>query len=217
MADEIPDQGYLRDYLINQPIYARLPEHRPRTVDRDAARRAIKQLLDALDVDEGEHTAETPERVVAAYEDMLWGYDETPEDHLLTTFPGPGDPGLVIQGGIDVQSICAHHMLPFGGHATVAYRPGPAQRIVGLSKLTRLVYGYAARLQVQERIGQQVVDGIMTVLSPVGAMTMISASHDCIRLRGCRSPASITTTTSTRGDLSAEDVALIHRLHASHL
>jgi GTP cyclohydrolase I len=182
-------------------------------VDREGATRAIKALLNALNIDEGEHTAATPERVARAYEDMLWGYREIPEDHLLTTFPAPPDPGLIIQGGIDVQSICAHHLLPFGGHATVAYRPAPAQRIVGLSKLTRLVYGYSARLQVQERIGQQVVDGIVNVLNPLGCIAIITATHDCMRLRGCRSPASLTTTTAVRGILSEQDVSLIHHLH----
>jgi GTP cyclohydrolase I len=182
-------------------------------MDVDAAAHAVKQLLEALGVDEGEHTADTPNRVARAWVDMLFGYTQNPDDHLETTFPAPPDPGLVVQAGIDVQSICAHHLLPFGGHATVAYRPLPGQRIVGLSKLTRLVYAYSARCQVQERIGQQVVDAIMSRLGPESAVCMISASHDCIRLRGCRSPASVTTTIATRGELRADDVAVVRQLH----
>lgn len=174
---------------------------------------AIKQLLDALGVDEGEHTADTPDRVARAWGDMLWGYRSDPADHLNTTFPAPHDPGLIVQAGIDVQSICAHHLLPFGGSATVAYRPFPEQRVVGLSKLTRVVYGYSARAQIQERIGQQVATAIEQKLKPQGVMVVISASHDCIRLRGARSPASLTTTVAQRGNLTAADTALIHQLH----
>lgn len=174
---------------------------------------AVRDLLAALGVNEGEHTADTPNRVARAWEDMLWGYHSDPADHLNTTFPAPSDPGLIVQAGIDVQSICAHHLLPFGGFATVAYRPFPGQRVVGLSKLTRVVYGYSARAQIQERIGQQVVDAISDRLEPAGVMAIISASHDCIRLRGARSPNSLTTTVAQRGDLDSNDVAFIHQLH----
>lgn len=183
------------------------------SMEPDDAELAIKMLLQALGVDEGEHTANTPARVAHAWKEQLWGYRETPEDHLQVTFPAPVDPGLVIQTGIDVQSTCAHHLLPILGHATVAYRPTQGQRIVGLSKLTRLVYGYSARLQWQERIGQQVVDGIMRVLQPSGAMAMITAEHGCMKLRGVRSPGSDTTTVATRGHLEPHELALIHSLH----
>ena len=179
----------------------------------DAAEQAIRMLLDALGVDEGEHTADTPARVARAWGDMLWGYRSDPADHLDTTFPAPDDPGLIVQAGIDVQSICAHHLLPFGGSATVAYRPFPEQRVVGLSKLTRVVYGYSARAQIQERIGQQVASALDNKLQPQGVLVIISASHDCIRLRGARSPASMTTTVAQRGELSSSDIALIHSLH----
>lgn len=175
---------------------------------------AIRELLDALGVDEGEHTSGTPERVARAWDDMLWGYNGDPAEHLATTFPAPHDPGLIVQAGIDVQSICAHHLLPFGGWATVAYRPFHGQPVVGLSKLTRLVYGYSARAQIQERIGQQVASAIDEKLAPEGVMVIISASHDCIRLRGARSPASMTTTVSQRGFLTDADTALIQQMHS---
>lgn len=177
------------------------------------AAQAVHDLLLALGVDEGEHTADTPERVARAWEDMLWGYRSDPADHLDVTFPAPQDPGLIIQAGIDVQSICAHHLLPFGGTATVAYRPYPGQRVVGLSKLTRVVYGYSARAQIQERIGQQVAAAIYGKLNPQGVFVIISASHDCIRLRGARSPSSLTTTVAQRGQLMASELALIQDLH----
>lgn len=181
-------------------------------MEPDDAAHAIKLLLDALEVDEGEHTADTPRRVAQSFKDQLWGYRETPEEYLQTTFPAPDDPGLIVQAGIDVQSTCAHHLLPILGHATVAYRPSRGQRIVGLSKLTRVVYAYSARLQVQERIGQQVVDCIMSVLRPLGAVTVVTAEHSCMKLRGVRSPAT-TTTVATRGELFPHEITLIQQLH----
>lgn len=184
--------------------------------DQDSAEAAVKMLLDALGVDEGEHTANTPSRVAKSLGEQLWGYREAPEDHLQTTFPSPEDPGLIVQAGIDLQSTCAHHLLPILGHATVAYRPS-TPRIVGLSKLSRVVYGFSARLQVQERIGQQVVDAIQTVLVPTGSMCIITAEHSCMRLRGVRSPSSVTTTIAIRGTLSDGDVTFIQQLHLAHV
>jgi GTP cyclohydrolase IA len=178
-----------------------------------AVEKAVQQLLDALGVDEGEHTAETPQRVAKAWRDMLCGYGEAPEDHLDTDFPAPDDPGLVVMHGISFASICAHHLLPFSGRATVAYRPNPGQRIVGLSKLARLVHGYAARLQVQERIADQVTAGIMRKLNPSGAMCLITARHDCMRLRGLREPDAHTTTEARKGLWLDHEIALVHRLH----
>jgi GTP cyclohydrolase I len=182
-------------------------------VETDDVKSAVKLLLDALGVDEGEHTADTPARVAKSLKDQLWGYQENPEDYLQTTFPAPRDPGLIVQAGIDVQSTCAHHLLPILGRATVAYRPHTGQRIVGLSKLTRLVYAYAARLQVQERIGQQVVDSLMHMLSPSGATCLITAEHSCMKLRGVKSPATMTTTVATRGHLQPYEISLIQQLH----
>ncbi|WP_264079148.1 GTP cyclohydrolase I [Mycobacterium szulgai] len=100
-----------------------------------AVEQAVRNLIDALGVDEGEHTAQTPARVARAWREMLWGYNEVPEDHLDTDFPAPDDPGLIVMHGISFASTCAHHLLPFSGTATIAYRPHPGQRIVGLSKL----------------------------------------------------------------------------------
>jgi GTP cyclohydrolase IA len=181
----------------------------------DDAEHAIKLLLDALGVDEGEHTADTPARVARSFKDQLWGYSENPDDYLQTTFPGPERPGLVVQAGIDIQSTCAHHLLPILGHATVAYHPRAA-RVVGLSKLTRVAYAYSARLQVQECLGQQIVDCITRVLAPRGSACLITAAHDCMRLRGVRSPASMTTTVATRGELTSNENDIIRQLHIGH-
>lgn len=186
-------------------------------MDIPAAELAVKALLEAIGVEQDEHLADTPIRSAKAWADQLWGYRENPARHLDKTFPGPADPGVVIQAGIDIQSVCAHHMLPFGGHATVAYRPRPGQPIVGLSKLTRVAYGYAARLQVQERIGYEIVDAIMDRLQPLGALAILTCNHSCIRLRGVRSPNSDTTTVAYQGEMPSTDVALAHQLHARGL
>lgn len=186
-----------------------------RQFDLVDAELAVKELLSALGVDEGDHTANTPARVARAWRDMLWGYLEEPAEHLSTTFSAPENPGLVVVEGVSLSSVCAHHMLPFNGWATVAYRPSPGQRIVGLSKLARVVHGYAARLQVQERIGTQVVDAIMGQLRPAGAMCLITATHDCMKLRGVREQAAATTTQAREGMLLEHEVALIHQRHHS--
>lgn len=185
-------------------------------MEPDEAANAIKLLLDALGVDEGEHTADTPQRVAKAFKEQLWGYAADPHDYLQTTFPAFHDPGLVVQAGIDLQSTCAHHLLPILGHATVAYRPSFGQRIVGLSKLTRVVYAYAARLQVQERIGAEVVSCINTALEPQSAVCVITAEHACMKLRGVRSPRTLTTTVARCGNVSEADMGFIQQLHLAH-
>lgn len=144
---------------------------------------------------------------------MSWGYNEVPERHLETDFPAPEDPGLVVMHGISFSSTCAHHLLPFSGTASVAYRPHPGQRIVGLSKLARLVHGYAARLQVQERIGHQVAAGIMGKPNPSRALCIITSRHDCMRLRGVREPDAETSTEVRKGMWLEHEISLIHRLH----
>ena len=182
-------------------------------VDRAAAEAGVQALLDAFGVDEGDHTARTPARVVKAWEHLLRGYREDPRDHLRVTFSAPADPGLVVVSGVRVRSLCAHHLLPFCGRATVAYRPAPGQSVVGLSKLSRVVDGYARRLQVQEQLGAQVVDALQTVLNPVGAAVIVSAVHECMRLRGVEESGSETTTVSLAGALDSEDLAAVRAAH----
>lgn len=176
---------------------------------------ALASVIDAMDVDIDDHLADTPMRAAKMWYELLSGYREDPAVHLEKTFEAPTDPGLVIQAGITVQSVCAHHMLPFIGRATVAYRPSPGQRIVGLSKLSRVVQGYAARFQVQERICAQVVDALVDKLNPSGAMCLITAAHDCMRLRGVRDATSTTTTQARARLLLPEEISLIQQQHAA--
>lgn len=185
-------------------------------VDVDGAALAVKDLLQAFGVPEDDHTDRTHERSAKAWAEILAGYREDPADHLDTTFSAPRDPGLVIVSGVKLQSMCAHHLLPFAGVATVAYRPSPGQRVVGLSKLARVVVGYARRLQVQEQIGHQTVDAITSRLQPSGAAVIISASHDCMRLRGVREDSAVTTTYATAGLLLEHEHAIIRETHGAH-
>jgi len=168
-------------------------------VDLEKTAAAVRDLLTALNVDEGEHSADTPDRVARAWATALAGYDVDPARHLARTFPSPPDPGLVIVSGIRVRSTCAHHLLPITGMATVAYRPAPGARIVGLSKLARVLADFAARLQVQERLGYQVAYTVQTRLNPIGAACVITAAHGCMTMRGVQQSDTRTTTHALTG------------------
>lgn len=186
-------------------------------MDVDDAATAVKNLLGAMGVPEDDHTRNTPMRSAQAWSEILSGYLEDPADHLDVTFSAPRDPGLVIVAGIRLQSMCAHHLLPFSGVATVAYRPSPGQRIVGLSKLSRVISGYSRRLQVQEQIGHQTVSALMDRLQPSGAEAIITAAHDCMRLRGVREDGALTTTYAAAGLLLDHERAAIREAHSHHV
>ncbi|MEU4742694.1 GTP cyclohydrolase I FolE [Actinosynnema sp. NPDC023658] len=163
-------------------------------VDVEAARRAVTDLLVALGRDPGsEHLADTPARVAHAYAELL-----TPREFDLTTFPNDeGYDELVLVRGIPVQSLCEHHLLPFHGVAHVGYLPG--ERILGLSKLARVVELFARDLQVQERLTKQVADWLREHLAPQGVGVVIEAEHMCMSLRGVRAPGSRTVTSTLHG------------------
>jgi len=169
-------------------------------VDIEGAQSAIRQLLAAVGAPSDDHTRGTPQRSAKAWAHRLAGYDVNPASFLDTTFPVDGDAGLVIVSGIEVHSTCAHHLLPITGSATVAYRPRAGGRVVGLSKLSRLVNGYARRLQVQEQLGAQVVTALNDVLGPIGAACIISAEHGCMTIRGVQQRGTLTTTHSFSGE-----------------
>ena len=186
-------------------------------VDIDDAALAVKNLLGAFGVPEDDHTRNTPSRSAKAWGEILSGYLEDPADHLNVTFSAPRDPGLVIVAGVRLQSMCAHHLLPFSGTATVAYRPSPGQRIVGLSKLARVVTGYSRRLQVQEQSGYQTVAAIEDRLQPSGIAVIITAAHDCMRLRGVREDGALTTTYAAAGLLLDHERSAIREAHSHHV
>jgi GTP cyclohydrolase I len=165
-------------------------------VDLAGAERAAAAFLTALGVatDAGA-TAETPRRMARAYTEML-----SPRSFDLTTFANDEDyDELVLARGIPVHSVCEHHMLPFLGTAHVGYLPG--QRILGLSKLARVVELFAHRPQVQERLTKQVADWLQTHLQPRGVGVVIEAEHMCMTLRGVRAGGTSTITSALLGTL----------------
>jgi GTP cyclohydrolase I len=165
-------------------------------VDLVRAERAAAAFLDALGVPVGGGaTVATPRRMAQAYAELL-----TPRPFALTTFPNDENyDELVLASGIPVQSVCEHHMLPFVGTAHVGYLPG--DRILGLSKLARVVELFARRAQVQERLTTQVADWLQSHLNPRGVGVVVEAEHLCMTLRGVRSGGTSTTTSTLRGAL----------------
>jgi GTP cyclohydrolase I len=177
-------------------------------VDLPAAERAVADLLRALGKDpEQPHLADTPRRVADAYAELL-----APPPFDLTTFPNDeGYNELVLATGIPVQSLCEHHLLPFTGIAHIGYLPG--ERILGLSKLARVLDLFARDLQVQERLTQQVADWLQENLNPRGVGVVIEAEHLCMSLRGVRARGARTTTSALHG-LLREDARSRHEFFA---
>jgi GTP cyclohydrolase I len=165
-------------------------------VDHAAAERAVGDLLVALGRDPGdEHLADTPRRVAAAFAELL-----TPRPFAPTTFPNDeGYDELVLARDIPFHSLCEHHLLPFHGTAHVGYLPGA--RILGLSKLARVVERFARDLQVQERLTQQVANWLRDELRPKGVGVVIEAEHLCMSLRGVRAGGARTITSAVHGRL----------------
>ncbi len=169
---------------------------RANPVDVVAAAKAVHDLLVALGEDPtSEHLHRTPERVAKAYRELL-----TPHDVSPTTFPNDeGYDELVVVRSIPFHSLCEHHLLPFVGQAHVAYLP--KDRIVGLSKLARVVEHVSRSLQVQERMTQQIANWLETQLAPRGVGVVLEAEHMCMRLRGVKAPGTMTVTSALRGAL----------------
>jgi GTP cyclohydrolase I len=165
----------------------------PPRIDRDAAMAAVQDLLTALGQGVDGELAETPRRVVDAFEELL-----TPAPFALTTFENTeGYDELVIARDIPVHSVCAHHLLPFVGVAHVAYLPG--SRIMGLSKLARAVQMFARGLQVQERLTSRVATWLDERLQPKGVGVVIEAEHLCMTTRGVQARGARTVTSSLQG------------------
>jgi GTP cyclohydrolase I len=180
---------------LSAPALAALAEHEDRQpIDHDAARRAVRDLLVALGRDVREPgLRETPRRVADAYAELL-----THEPVTLTTFPNDaGYDELVVVREIPFHSLCMHHLLPFHGVAHVAYLPG--ERIIGLSKLARVVELHARELQLQERLTMQVADCLQQHLRPKGVGVVLEAEHLCMSLRGVQKAGTRTTTSALLG------------------
>lgn len=139
-----------------------------------------------------------PRRVAAMYAELFSGLTEDPAHHLEVTFAAGHDEMIMVRD-IPLYSLCEHHLVPFRGWASVAYIPGADGRITGLSKVARLVEGFAHRPQVQERLTTQIADAIVEVLRPEGAFVVIEAEHLCMSMRGVKKPGSVTVTSAVRG------------------
>ena len=148
---------------------------------------------------------DTPARVARSYTELLRGYEEDPPEHLDRQFDVDHSE-MVIVKDIAFSSMCEHHMLPFIGRAHIAYLPGAGGKVCGLSKLARVVDGYAKRLQVQERLTGQVADALVDRLAAVGVLVVIEAEHLCMSMRGVQKPGSMTTTSAVRGLLKENAV-----------
>ena len=165
---------------------------------KEKAMDAVRTILEYIESDvDREGLARTPERVIDSFDEIFSGYSEDISELLTATFNSEGYDGIVLLKDIEFHSTCEHHLQPFRGSAHVAYIP--VDRIVGISKLARLVDAHARRLQNQERITKSVADDLVEHLDPLGAAVIIEASHGCMQCRGVRKQNSIMTTSAMRG------------------
>jgi len=166
-------------------------------IDHQRIENAVREILLAVGEDiDREGLRDTPARVARMYAELLGGMYENPEIHLDRVFHESYDE-IVLLRDIPFYSLCEHHMLPFIGQAHVAYLP--KGRVLGVSKLARIVEGYARQLQVQERLTAQIADIIMDRLQPMGVAVVLEASHSCMTIRGIKKPGSTMVTSALRG------------------
>ncbi len=198
--------GRTRDGMNNQP--------RSAAVDLDRIRAAIREILLAIGEDpDREGLVDTPERVARTYAELFSGLHQDPRVFLQKAFTQKYDE-MVLEKNIGFESMCEHHLLPFFGKAHIAYLP--KGKIVGLSKLARVVELFSKRPQVQERMTEQIADLLMEELEPRGVGVILEASHTCMTIRGIRKADSLCLTSAMRGAFKdnqstrAELMALIY-------
>lgn len=165
-------------------------------MDQESFEDCIRSLLIHIEGEDAnrEGLQDTPNRVYRMYKELYSGYDMSPEEILSRQFQVNGEPSEVVVDDIPFYSTCEHHMMPFFGKVRITYKPQKGGRIVGLSKFGRLVECYARRLQVQERLGQQIGAAIMMYVQPEYVKVDITAEHTCMTARGIKSLGSKTTT-----------------------
>jgi GTP cyclohydrolase I len=166
-------------------------------VDQDKVQKAITMLLEAIGEDVNrEGLVETPQRVARMYAELTSGYDDNAKTHLSKVFTATNS-DIVLEKDISFHSLCEHHMLPFFGKAHIAYIPNG--KVVGISKLARVVEVFARRLQIQEQLTNQIADALNDELLPKGVLVIIEAEHTCMTMRGIKKVGSKTVTLSARG------------------
>jgi GTP cyclohydrolase I len=185
-------------------------------VDIPRIERAVREILLAVGENpDREGLLRTPNRVARAYGELMAGLHVDPKRHLKTVFTENYDE-VVLLRDIEFHSLCEHHLLPFTGRAHVAYLP--AGKVVGLSKLARLVEGFARRPQVQERLTTQIADALMDELQPIGAACVIEAVHTCMTIRGAKKHGSTMVTSALRGifkDSPASRAEILSLMHGT--
>jgi GTP cyclohydrolase I len=168
-------------------------------VDHARVQSLIRELLEAIGEDPArDGLVDTPRRVADMYVELFEGLEVDPGEHLRVTFEASHDEMVMVRD-IPFTSLCEHHLVPFMGLAHVAYLPGPEGRITGLSKMARLVEGFARRLQVQERMTTEIVEAMERELHPKGTIVVIEAEHFCMSMRGVKKAGSTTVTSAVRG------------------
>jgi GTP cyclohydrolase IA len=187
-------------------------------VDLEKIARGVRLILEGIGEDpERPGLQRTPERVAQMYQELTEGMREDPRQHVVP-LPGDTHEEMVILKDIHLASICEHHLAPFVGKCHIAYIPKDG-RILGLSKLARLAEAFAHRLQVQERLTQEIADTLYEGLKPLGVMVVIEAEHTCMTLRGVKKPGALTVTSAVLGGFRkdprtrAEAMALIKGNH----
>lgn len=179
-------------------------------MDREKVIKAVEELLRALGEDVSrEGLRDTPRRVADAYAELLSGEGKDAEEHLSKTFENSGGE-LVIEKDINFSSTCEHHLMPFFGKIAIAYIPDG--KVAGISKLARTVEVFAKRLQIQERLTNQIAEEIMRCLKPKGVMVVCEAEHTCMTCRGIKKPGSKTVTYAVAGDFPKEKKDEVFRL-----
>ena len=196
-SDTIPTDGTLSSSDMYGAMDSNLASNGSWNPDIRRIEAAIREILLAIGEDpERDGLADTPKRVARMYREVFSGLESEPDPHLEKTFDHPHDEMIVVRD-ISYYSMCEHHLLPFFGHATVGYIPN--DRIVGLSKIARVVEHLSHRPQVQERLTCQIADRIEQVLDPVGVAVILEAEHTCMTMRGIKKPGSSMVTSVTRG------------------
>ena len=166
-------------------------------VDIERIEKAVREILLAVGEDVGrEGLKYTPQRVAAMYAELLAGMHEDPSEHVRSIFTEKYDE-VVLLRDIPFYSICEHHLMPFIGSAHVAYLP--SGMVLGVSKLARIIDCFSHRLQVQERLTDQIADFLMTSLKPQGVVVVLEASHSCMTIRGVKKSGSVMVTSALRG------------------
>jgi len=168
-------------------------------VDKKKIAEGVKMILDGIGEDSSrEGLIRTPERVADMYEEIFSGLDKDPSDILGPMFDENHDEIILIKD-IPFHSVCEHHLMPFVGRAHIAYAPNKSGKIVGLSKLTRVLEIVAKRPQIQERLTTIIADSIMKKIEPRGVMVIVEAEHLCMSMRGVKKPNTVTVTSAVRG------------------